>query len=149
MWSKPITAEKSERGFPENERAALRLRMEKPVFVRADAAADGLYWKSRLCGRVRGGRNPYHEWKHFFQCDCCLYIRMFTQPLSQLAQAAASLQSAAAASERVFEFLCETELSDESGKKIALASADGNVEFSHVRFVYDAEKLLFTTSPLP
>lgn len=69
-----------------------------------------------------------------------LYIRMFTQPLSQLAQAATSLQSAAAASERVFEFLSEAELADESAKRIMLASADGNVEFSHVRFGYDPEK---------
>ena len=45
-----------------------------------------------------------------------LYVRLFTQPLSQLAQAATSLQSAAAASERVFTFLDEEELTDESGK---------------------------------
>lgn len=56
-----------------------------------------------------------------------LYVRLFTQPLSQLAQAATSLQSAAAASERVFEFLGEEELADESGKSVHLAEVDGNV----------------------
>ena len=45
-----------------------------------------------------------------------VYIRLFTQPLSQIAQAATTLQSTAAAGERVFEFLEERELEDESGK---------------------------------
>lgn len=71
-----------------------------------------------------------------------LYVRLFTQPLSQLAQAATSLQSAAAASERVFEFLGEKELSDESGKSVHLAEVDGNVEFEHVRFGYNENKTI-------
>ncbi len=71
-----------------------------------------------------------------------LYVRLFTQPLSQLAQAATSLQSAAAASERVFEFLGEEELSDESGKSVHLAEVDGNVEFEHVRFGYNENKTI-------
>lgn len=69
-----------------------------------------------------------------------LYIRMFTQPLSQLAQAATSLQSAAAASERVFELLEEDELSDESGKEKELYHVEGNVEFEHIRFGYNKNK---------
>lgn len=71
-----------------------------------------------------------------------LYIRMFTQPLSQLAQAATGLQSAAAASERVFELLEETELADESHKRIELVHADGNVEFEHVHFGYSKDKTI-------
>lgn len=66
-----------------------------------------------------------------------LYIRLFTQPLSQLAQAATSMQSTAAAGERVFEFLGEQEMADESGKKMQLAGAKGEVEFRHVHFGYE------------
>lgn len=67
-----------------------------------------------------------------------LYIRLFTQPLAQLAQAATNLQSTAAAAERVFEFLNEEELPDESGKTqtLPIANVQGNVEFEHVRFGY-------------
>lgn len=73
-----------------------------------------------------------------------VYIRLFTQPLSQLAQAATSLQSTAAASERVFEFLQEEELQDESDKKVTLDAKDvkGNVEFKNVKFGYTNEKLI-------
>jgi len=71
-----------------------------------------------------------------------MYIRLFSQPLTQIAQAATSLQSAAAASERVFEFLGEEEMADESHKTVHLDSAKGNVEFDHVRFGYDPEKII-------
>ncbi|MDD4125627.1 MAG: ABC transporter ATP-binding protein [Eubacteriales bacterium] len=66
-----------------------------------------------------------------------VYIRLFTQPLSQFAQAAMSLQSTAAASERVFEFLGEEELEDESHKTKVLTSAKGEIEFRNVRFGYE------------
>lgn len=69
-----------------------------------------------------------------------LYVRLFTQPLSQLAQAVTSLQSAAAASERVFTFLDEEELTDESGKTARLDQVEGRVDFDHVRFGYDLAK---------
>lgn len=69
-----------------------------------------------------------------------LYIRLFTQPLSQVAQVFTSLQPAVAASTRVFEFLHEEELEDESGKTKCLPSVQGNVEFDHVRFGYRPEK---------
>ena len=69
-----------------------------------------------------------------------IYIRLFTNPLSQIAQAATNLQSAAAAGERVFAFLSEPEMSDESGKTAQLATAKGNVVFDHVRFGYDPDK---------
>lgn len=71
-----------------------------------------------------------------------LYIRLFTQPLTQLAMAATNLQSTAAASERVFEFLAQPEMEDESGKKVLLADAKGNVEFRNVRFGYSADKII-------
>lgn len=69
-----------------------------------------------------------------------LYIRLFTQPLSQIAQVFTSLQPAVAASTRVFEFLHEEELEDEREKNKCLQSVQGNVEFDHVRFGYLPEK---------
>lgn len=71
-----------------------------------------------------------------------MYIRMFTQPLTQLAMAATSLQSTAAASERVFEFLGEEEMGDESGKKLLLHTAVGEVRFKNVRFGYQDDKII-------
>lgn len=68
-----------------------------------------------------------------------MYIRLFTQPLAQLAQAATNMQSTAAASERVFEFLKEEELEDESEKTQKLSNVKGDVEFKNVRFGYDEE----------
>jgi ATP-binding cassette subfamily B protein len=66
-----------------------------------------------------------------------MYVRYFTQPLSQMAQAMQSLQQAAAAGERVFEFLEAEEMEDESGKRRRFQSAKGLVEFDHVRFGYE------------
>ena len=63
-----------------------------------------------------------------------LYIRLFTQPLQNLSQAATSVQSMAAACERVFDFLSEEEIGDESDKKEFLQTVKGDVTFSHVRF---------------
>jgi len=72
-----------------------------------------------------------------------MYVRYFTQPLSQIAQAAQSLQSAAAASERVFEFLEAEEMEDESEKITRLQKVQGYVEFDHVRFGYeDSEQIV-------
>ncbi len=69
-----------------------------------------------------------------------IYIRLFTQPLSQMAQAANNLQRTAAAGERVFEFLGEAELEDESHKDKILQDVKGNVKFQNVRFGYAPEK---------
>ncbi|MCL2143390.1 MAG: ABC transporter transmembrane domain-containing protein, partial [Methanomassiliicoccaceae archaeon] len=69
-----------------------------------------------------------------------LYVRLFTQPLSQFAQAANNLQRTAAASERVFEFLDEEEMEDESGKARMLTDVKGSVEFRNVRFGYTDDK---------
>jgi len=71
-----------------------------------------------------------------------VYIRLFTQPLGQIAQAATTLQSTAAAAERVFEFLSEKELKDESNKTMVLENVKGNVEFDHVKFGYNPDKLI-------
>ncbi|MCA1035070.1 MULTISPECIES: ABC transporter ATP-binding protein [Bacillus] len=71
-----------------------------------------------------------------------IYIRLFTQPLSQLAQAAANLQATAAASERVFEFLAEDELENEDNKKTVLNDVKGEVEFKNVRFGYSEDKMI-------
>lgn len=71
-----------------------------------------------------------------------VYVRLFTQPLSQIAQAAAGLQSTAAAGERVFEFLSEPELEDESDKTLFLENVKGDVEFRHVRFGYVKDRMI-------
>jgi ATP-binding cassette subfamily B protein len=67
-----------------------------------------------------------------------IYIRYFTNPLSQIAQAMTNIQTAAAASERVFELLEQDEISDESNKHCELPEKiNGNVEIEHVKFGYD------------
>lgn len=72
-----------------------------------------------------------------------MYIRLFTQPLAQIAQATQSLQSAAAAGERVFSFLGAEEMSDESDKTEKLGKAEGYVDFEHVKFGYeDTDKII-------
>ncbi|MEK4188525.1 ABC transporter ATP-binding protein [Paenibacillus sp. FSL L8-0494] len=72
-----------------------------------------------------------------------LYVRYFTQPLSQIAQAAQSLQSASAASKRVFEFLDADEMDNESHKERHLKTATGKVDFEHVQFAYEnSDKLV-------
>lgn len=71
-----------------------------------------------------------------------LYIRLFTQPLSQFAQAGISLQSTAAASERVFGFLLEAEMDSEEGKKDHIDDIKGNVSFKNVKFGYNPDKII-------
>lgn len=72
-----------------------------------------------------------------------MYIRLFTQPLAQIAQATQSLQSAAAAGERVFAFLGAEEMSNESDKTEKLGKAEGYVDFEHVKFGYeDTDKII-------
>ena len=71
-----------------------------------------------------------------------VYVRLFTQPLSQLAQSMQQLQRTAAAGERVFEFFDEEELADESAKQKRLGSIKGGVEFRNVRFGYDKDKTI-------
>lgn len=81
-----------------------------------------------------------------------VYIRLFTQPLSQIAQAMTSLQQTAAASERVFEFLEEPEMQQENGKINDFTVSKGEVEFKHVHFGYHADRTIIndfsvTTKP--
>ena len=71
-----------------------------------------------------------------------MYIRFFTQPLSQLAQASQQLQSAGAAASRVFEFLDAEEMEDESNKTATLTDTKGDVTFSHVQFGYEPGKMI-------
>ena len=72
-----------------------------------------------------------------------IYVRQFTSPLSQLAQAATQLQSTAAASGRVFEFLEAKEMEEESAKeKKRISHVRGEVEFDHVKFGYTPEKTI-------
>lgn len=71
-----------------------------------------------------------------------VYVRLFSQPLGQLAQAVSSLQSAGAAMIRVFEFLDEEEMEDETDKAVQLKNVTGNVTFSNVSFGYDASKTI-------
>ena len=83
------------------------------------------------------------------------YVRLFTNPLAQIAQAITSLQSTAAASERVFEFVDEKEMTDESNLKgkIEKTQAKGKIEFKNVVFQYeDTDKQTikdFTATALP
>ena len=73
-----------------------------------------------------------------------IYVRMFTNPLSQIAQAMTSLQSIAAASERVFDFLDENEMTNESKLKGKLNKnkVKGEIEFKNVKFGYDENKTI-------
>ncbi len=73
-----------------------------------------------------------------------VYVRLFTNPLSQIAQAMTSLQSAAAASERIFEFIEAEEMSDESAltKHLDRDKVKGNITFDHVKFGYDSDRLI-------
>ena len=73
-----------------------------------------------------------------------IYVRLFTNPLSQIAQAMTSLQTTAAASERVFEFLDEKEMTDESNmtKVLDKTKVKGDIEFKNVKFGYDDSRLI-------
>ena len=71
-----------------------------------------------------------------------IYIRLFTNPLSQIAQSLTGLQSTAAAAERVFEFIDEKELASEDNitGRLDKKNAKGNIEFKNVNFSYEVNK---------
>lgn len=69
-----------------------------------------------------------------------IYIRLFTNPLSQIAQSVSSVQTMVASGERVFEFLDVKEMDDESNKTLRIDNVKGEVEFKHVKFSYNKEK---------
>ncbi len=73
-----------------------------------------------------------------------IYIRLFTNPLSTIAQAMTYIQSTAAASERVFDFLDEEEMPSEKNitQKLLPEEVKGNVIFDHVKFGYDEDKII-------
>lgn len=71
-----------------------------------------------------------------------IYVRLFTSPLSQIAQGMTGIQSAAAAGERVFEFLGETELSDESAVSTELTNVKGDIVFDGINFGYNPDKII-------
>jgi len=73
-----------------------------------------------------------------------IYVRMFTNPLTEIAQAFTSLQSTAAASERVFEFLSVKEMTNEDNLtgKLDAKNVKGSIEFKNVKFGYDKDKLI-------
>lgn len=73
----------------------------------------------------------------FFQ-----YIRNFTQPIQQIAQVTNMLQSSAAASERVFEFLEEPEEEQKAENSVDIAGLNGSVQFEHVQFGYQPDKII-------
>lgn len=68
-----------------------------------------------------------------------IYVRLFTQPLSTFSQSMTQIQSCMASSERVFNFLDEEEVEDESNKNKVIANPRGEVEFKHVTFAYADE----------
>lgn len=70
------------------------------------------------------------------------YVRIFTQPIGQMVQGITQLQSASAAMGRVFEFLGEEEMEDESQKTRQLGTPKGHVSFEHVRFGYSPDKTI-------
>lgn len=71
-----------------------------------------------------------------------LYIRLFTEPLAQIAQAATNLQSTAAASERVFEFLDEEEMIEDHSHEMQASEVHGDVIFENVHFGYNEDKII-------
>ena len=83
------------------------------------------------------GKIEIGQIQSFFQ-----YIRNFTMPLTQLSQVANMFQSTAAAAERVFEFLEEKEEVPSTGSPIPIDGLTGRVEFSHVQFGYNLDKVI-------
>ncbi len=73
-----------------------------------------------------------------------VYIRLFTNPLSQIAQSMTSMQSAVAASERIFEFIDDEEMSSEKNltKYLDRNKVKGNITFDHVKFGYDSDRII-------
>lgn len=71
-----------------------------------------------------------------------IYVRLFSNPLSQIAQSLTRLQSTSAASLRVFEFLEEKEMADESNKADQKIKVKGNVSFEHVKFGYNEDQVI-------
>ena len=139
-------------------------RAEAPVGEKFDTLNDAVYdanWRSQfLSGIMQPLMNVIGNLSYVAVCvlgsilalqgiidigvivSFILYVRLFTSPLSQLAQAATNLQSAAAAAERVFEFLEAKEMPDESHLPAQTKTVRGEVAFDHVRFGYTPDKII-------
>ena len=139
-------------------------RAEAPVGEKFDTFNDAVYdanWRSQfLSGIMQPLMNVIGNLSYVAVCvlgsilalqgiidigvivSFILYVRLFTSPLSQLAQAATNLQSAAAAAERVFEFLEAKEMPDESHLPAQTKTVRGEVAFDHVRFGYTPDKII-------
>ncbi len=133
-------------------------RAEKMVgekFDKLNAAVYGANWKSQfLSGIMQPLMNIIGNIAYVAVCvlgavlamngtiefgvivSFILYVRLFTSPLTQIAQGMTNLQTASASAHRVFDFLENEELSDESDKVAELDNVKGAVEFDHVRFGY-------------
>ena len=119
-------------------------RPEIPVFLRHDDADHGIvgnvgYVMVALLGGFLVIRNAIEvgDIQSFFQ-----YIRNFTQPIQQIAQVTNLLQSSAAASERVFEFLEEEEEDLLVEHPVSIQGMKGEVTFDHVSFGYDPNQII-------
>ena len=73
-----------------------------------------------------------------------IYVRLFTSPLSQIAQGFTQLQTTIAASERVFDFVEEQEMTNEDNfkEKLDKDKVKGSITFDHVKFGYDEDKVI-------
>lgn len=98
---------------------------------------------SYLCICVAGGILVFNGSVNIgVMASFLIYVRIFSQPMGQLAQAATQMQSTAAASERVFELLGHPEMEDESGITNKLDTIKGEVKFDRVKFGYEPGKTI-------
>ena len=133
-------------------------RAEAPVGEKFDTLNDAVYdanWRSQfLSGIMQPLMNVIGNLSYVAVCvlgsilalqgiidigvivSFILYVRLFTSPLTQIAQGMTNLQTASASAHRIFDFLESEELPDESGKKETLTNVKGAVQFEHVRFSY-------------
>ena len=119
--------------------------MEITVFLRNDDAGHAVlgnlgYVMVAFLGGIFTikGSIQVGDIQSFFQ-----YIRNFTNPIQQIAQVVNLLQSSAAASERVFEFLEEPEEQQTAENPLSLKNLTGDVQFEHVSFGYNPTRSLF------
>ena len=133
-------------------------RAEAPVGEKFDTLNDAVYdanWRSQfLSGIMQPLMNVIGNLSYVAVCvlgsilalqgiidigvivSFILYVRLFTSPLTQIAQGMTNLQTASASAHRIFDFLESEELPDESGKQETLTNVKGAVQFEHVRFSY-------------
>lgn len=120
-----------------------RQALSKVSFVRHDDARHEHGGKHKLRSRMSCGRHDGNQNNDVLFITSIVafisYVRSFNQPIEQLATVTNTLQSTAAASERVFDFLEQPEQAPDTGNK-SIPEFKGNVEFRHVNFGYTPEK---------